>query len=211
MDITKIREEYAKASLLEVDAAADPYVQFGKWFDEALKAMVPLPNAMTLATNSLDHSPSARIVLLKGFDRHGFVFFTNYESRKGRELASDNRAALVFFWSELERQVRIEGTVSKVNAAESDEYYATRPLGSRLGAWASPQSQVLPDRATLERQMEEATRRHGDTPARPPHWGGYRLKPSQLEFWQGRTSRLHDRLSYVALPNGGWRIQRLAP
>lgn len=211
MDISKIREDYAKASLVEGDVAADPYVQFGKWFSEALKAEVPLPNAMTLATNSQDHSPSARIVLLKGFDQHGFVFFTNYDSRKGRELAGDNRAALVFFWSELERQVRIEGTVTKVDAAESDEYYATRPLGSRLGAWASPQSQVLPDRATLERQMEEATRRHGDRPARPPHWGGYRLKPSQLEFWQGRTSRLHDRLNYVALPGGGWKIQRLAP
>ena len=211
MDITKLREEYAKSSLLEADAAADPFVQFGKWFDEALKAEVPLPNAMTLATISLDHSPSARIVLLKGFDRHGFVFFTNYDSRKGRELAANGRAALVFFWSELERQLRIEGTVTRVDAADSDEYYATRPLGSLLGAWASLQSQVLPDRATLEQRMEEATRQHGDQPSRPPHWGGFRLKPSQLEFWQGRTSRLHDRLSYVALPDGSWKIRRLAP
>jgi len=211
MNITRLREEYAKASLDEGDAATCPYVQFGKWFDEALKARVALPNAMTLATSNLDHGPSARIVLLKGFDTHGFVFFTNYNSRKGRELAGDNRAALVFFWSELERQVRIEGTVSMVDAAESDEYFATRPLGSRLGAWASPQSQPLPDRATLERKLEEVTRRHGDQPSRPPHWGGYRLKPSQLEFWQGRPSRLHDRLSYAALPGGDWKIQRLAP
>jgi len=211
MDIAQLREEYAKAAFDEADAAPDPVEQFTKWFGEAVAAKVSVPNAMTLATVTPDNSPSARIVLLKGFDQNGFVFFTNYESRKGRELMVNGRAALVFFWSELERQVRIEGPVTKVASAESDEYFASRPLGARLGALASPQSQVLPDRAHLEARLAEVSRCYGDQPPRPQHWGGYRLAPVAFEFWQGRTSRLHDRLSYAALPGGGWTRQRLAP
>ena len=210
MDITSLRNEYARATLNEADAAADPFVQFSKWFDEALKSQVPLPNAMTLATVTDNGGPTARIVLLKEFDAQGFVFFTNYESRKGHDLARNDRASLLFFWSELERQVRIEGTVSKVSGAESDAYYPTRPLGSRLGAWASPQSEVLPGRTVLEQRLVEVTQRYGDNPPRPPHWGGYRLVPDSLEFWQGRTSRLHDRLRYRR-GEQGWTRERLAP
>lgn len=216
MDITSLREEYARSTLNETDAAADPFAQFSKWFDEALKSKVPVPNAMTLATVADNGGPTARIVLLKEFDPQGFVFFTNYESRKGRDLTRNPRASLLFFWAELERQVRIEGTVSKVNSAESDAYYPTRPIGARLGAWASPQSEVLPDRAVLEQRLAEMTRRYGDNPPRPPHWGGYRLVPDSLEFWQGRTSRLHDRLRYRRNAQGmpgslGWIRERLAP
>lgn len=211
MDIAQIREEYARTSFDETDALPDPIRQFAKWFDEATASQVPLPNAMTLATVGKDHRPSARIVLLKGFDDQGFVFFTNYESRKGRELEGNAHAALVFLWSQLERQVRIEGSVTRVDAAESDEYFATRPLGSRHGAIASPQSRVLPDRRSLEAKWAEVSQLHGDHPPRPAHWGGYRLRPVELEFWQGRSSRLHDRLNYVAVSGGGWKMQRLAP
>ena len=213
MDITLLRQEYARATLNEADAATEPFAQFSKWFDEALKSQVPVPNAMTLATIADSGGPTARVVLLKEFDTQGFVFFTNYDSRKGRDLARNPRAVLLFFWAELERQVRIEGTVSKVSEAESDAYYPTRPLGSRLGAWASPQSAVLPDRAVLEQRLAEMTQRFGDNPPRPPHWGGYRLAPDSVEFWQGRTSRLHDRLRYHRnVPDSvAWARERLAP
>lgn len=210
MDIARLREEYARAALNEADAAPDPLVQFGQWFQEAVRAKVPLPNAMTLATVGKDGAPAARVVLLKGLENGGFTFFTNYHSRKGRELAADARAALLFLWPDLERQVRIEGTTVKVSAADSDAYFASRPLGARLGAWASPQSEVLADRRSLEDMLAQATQAQGEEPPRPPHWGGYRLVPAAVEFWQGRTDRLHDRLRYRR-EGEGWVLERLAP
>jgi pyridoxamine 5'-phosphate oxidase len=177
---------------------------------EAIHAQVPEPTAMTLATVGEGERPSARIVLLKGVDPKGFVFYTNYESRKGRELAARPVAALTFLWKELERQVRIEGRVEKVSAEESDAYYGTRPLGSRIGAWASPQSEVLESRAWLEARWTDLASRHGDDPPRPPHWGGYRVMPDLVEFWQGRLSRLHDRIVYRR-DAGSWKVSRLAP
>ncbi len=215
--LAAIRSDYLRARLDEGDVASDPYVQFGKWFDEALKSELPAQNAMTLATAGADGAPDARIVLLKGFDagpgagKEGFVFYTNYASRKGRELAENFRATLLFFWAELERQVRIEGTVTKVTAAESDEYFVSRPLGSRLGALASPQSEVLHSRSILEARIEDMSARYGDNPPRPEHWGGYRVCPLAIEFWQGRPSRLHDRLLYTRQPDGSWKIERLSP
>lgn len=197
-------------SLNEADLAADPFTQFQHWFDEALRAEISTPNAMTLATTAADGSPSARIVLLKGIDHHGFVFYTNYQSRKGRELAANPRAALVFHWADLEREVRVEGMVEKVSATESDEYFASRPLPSRHAAIASPQSEVVASRALLEQKFAEAVDNHGGEPGRPAHWGGYRLKPVAVEFWQGRPSRLHDRLLYT-LTGDRWTIRRLAP
>lgn len=199
-----------RAGLAERDALPDPIKQFGHWFDAAVKSNLALPNAMTLASVTADGRPSARVVLLKGVDAQGFVFFTNYESRKGRELAAHPHACLVFCWKELERQVRVEGAIEKVPAADSDEYFATRPLGSRLGAWASPQSTVLPDRTSLEAKLAEVTLRYGEKPPRPPNWGGYRVLPETIEFWQGRQDRLHDRLLYTR-QGGGWKIERLAP
>jgi pyridoxamine 5'-phosphate oxidase len=208
--IAHLRKDYLKARFDEQDAAADPIDQFQRWFDEALRAEVPEANAMTLATASREGHPGARIVLLKGFDRRGFTFFTNYASRKGRELAENAYATLLFFWPELERQVRIDGAVDKVAGHESDEYYKVRPLGSRHGAWASAQSAVIPNREVLEESIARVAREMGEDPPRPPHWGGYRLAPSCFEFWQGRPSRLHDRLQYT--PRGGaWRIERLSP
>jgi len=211
MSIAHLRKEYTRERFDEADAASDPFTQFQRWFDEALKAQLPEPNAMTLATATAAGVPSARIVLLKEVSGDGFVFYTNYESRKGHELAANPQAALLFHWVELERQVRIEGVVGKVTGKESDEYYRVRPLGSRIGAWASIQSAVLQDRADLERKVEEATQRLGDDPPRPSHWGGYRLVPHALEFWQGRPSRLHDRLVYRRNDDGVWILERLSP
>ena len=210
-DIAGIRQEYMRESLDERDAADDPFVQFGSWFEEAVRAELPMVNAMTLATASADLQPAARIVLLKGVDPRGFVFYTHYDSRKGRELAENPRAALLFYWIELEREVRIEGRVEKTSFAESDEYFFTRPLGSRVAANASHQSSVVANREALEAQFLEVGRRYGEQPPRPEHWGGYRLVPEAMEFWQGRPNRLHDRLLYKRSPAGGWKIVRLAP
>jgi len=197
--------------LTEAGALDDPIAQFEAWYDEAVEAGVPLPNAMTLATVGADGRPSARVVLLKGVEDGGFVFFTNYESRKGRELAATPHAALVFHWSPFDRQVRVEGRVEKVSAEASDAYVATRPVGARLSSWASPQSEVVPDRAWLETRLAEMAARHGKNVPRPPHWGGYRVMPEEIELWQGRHDRLHDRLIYRRDAQGGWRRERLAP
>lgn len=210
MSIAALRREYMGESLNEADVAAEPFTQFQHWFDEVLRAELPTPNAMTLATVAADGAPAARIVLLKGIDHNGFVFYTNYHSRKGRELTANPRAALVFHWAELEREVRIEGTVGKVSAAESDEYFTSRPLGSRHAAIASPQSEVVANRAALEARFAAAAGDHGDSAPRPAHWGGYRLLPVAVEFWQGRPNRLHDRLLYT-LNGNRWTISRLAP
>jgi pyridoxamine 5'-phosphate oxidase len=206
-----LRTEYKRASLDERDVAPDPFTQFRRWFADAQGAQVPEPNAMSLCTVDEHGRPSARIVLLKEADARGFVFYTNQESRKGRELAARPQAALLFFWAELERQVRIEGAVEAVDDATADAYFRTRPRASRIGAWASPQSATLPDRAALEERFVEADRRFpGDEVPRPPRWGGYRVLPDAFEFWQGRRSRLHDRIAYVQ-EDSGWRIRRLAP
>src|ERR1051325_5528576 len=189
MKIADLRQEYMRAGLSEGDVARDPLAQFERWFDEALRAGVPLANAMTLATVDAAGAPSARIVLLKGVEQGGFTFYTNYASRKARELEARRAACLVFMWSQLERQVRIDGTVERVSAEESDAYFASRPLGARLSAWASPQSERVPERGTLERAMAEARARHGDAPPRPAHWGGYRVRAHAFEFWQGRADR----------------------
>lgn len=205
-----LRKSYERGDLDETSSADDPLHQFESWLEQAIKAQLPEPNAMTLATVGADGRPSTRIVLIKGVDARGLVWYTNYDSRKGRELAHDPRAALQFHWVELERVVRIEGQVEKVSAEQSDAYYATRPLDSRIGAWASPQSQPIASRAVLVANAAKAAARHGLNPPRPPHWGGYRLIPDRWEFWQGRRSRLHDRVRY-ALEAGRWVRQRLAP
>jgi pyridoxamine 5'-phosphate oxidase len=210
--IADLRQEYSAGGLSEEDAGHEPFALFRRWFDQAVAAGLPDPNAFTLATCTPDGWPSARVVLLKGLDGRGFTFFTNYDSRKGRELTANPRAAMVFLWQSLERQVRVEGTVETVSAAESDEYYAVRPLGSRLGAWASPQSAVIPDRAFLEKQHAELTARYPDgVVPRPPNWGGYRVLPRVIEFWQGRPSRLHDRIRFTRDESGAWVRDRLAP
>lgn len=210
MDIAALRKSYEKAELDEAASAADPLAQFQLWFDQALAAQVPEPNAMTLATVSPQGRPSTRVVLIKGFDARGIVWYTNYQSRKGQELAHSPMAALQFHWVELERVVRIEGRVEKTSAEESDAYYQSRPLDSRLGAWASPQSQVIASRAELVAAAAKAALVHALHPPRPPHWGGYRLLPDAWEFWQGRKSRLHDRLRY-RLDGQAWVRKRLAP
>lgn len=210
MNIADLRKSYERDELDEASSAADPLAQFRTWFDQALKAELPEPNAMTLATVGESGRPSTRVVLIKGFDERGLVWYTNYDSRKGRELAANGFAALQFHWVELERVVRIEGRVEKVGADESDAYYASRPLDSRLGAWASPQSQVITGRSVLVAAAAKAAITHGLSPSRPPHWGGYRLVPDAWEFWQGRKSRLHDRLRY-RLDQGLWLRERLAP
>jgi pyridoxamine 5'-phosphate oxidase len=208
--IADLRKSYERDELDENASAADPLDQFQTWFDQALKAELPEPNAMTLATVGADGRPSTRVVLIKGFDARGIVWYTNYDSRKGQELARHPWAALQFHWVELERVVRIEGAVEKVSAEESDTYFASRPLDSRLGAWASPQSQVIPSRSVLVTAAAQAAARHLLNPPRPPHWGGYRLQPDRWEFWQGRKSRLHDRLRY-RLDGSAWVRERLAP
>ncbi len=212
MQIADMRKEYAWGGLSEADAHADPIRQFEKWFQQALASQLPEPNAMTLATAATDGQPSARVVLLKAFDASGFTFFTNYDSRKGRELAENPRAALLFFWPELQRQIRIEGTVERMPEDDSDAYFRSRPLGSRLSAWASRQSEVIPSREFLEERVRALMQRFpdGETPC-PPHWGGYRLCPLCLEFWQGRPDRLHDRLRYRRTENHDWHLERLSP
>ncbi len=210
--IRRLRKEYALAGLSEADLAPEPFAQFDDWFAEALRAELSEPNAMTVATATRDGIPAARIVLLKSWDERGFVFYTNYEGQKGRELAENPQAALVFYWPEMERQIRIAGDVSRVAPEESDRYFDSRPLGSRLGALASPQSSVIPDRAALETRLRELTVTYQDEPpTRPADWGGYRVIPRTVEFWQGRPNRLHDRLRYRRDDGGAWIIERLAP
>lgn len=211
VNIADIRNEYMLSGLDEKDAAADPLEQFALWFDETIASGLLVPNALILATADAQGNPSARTVLLKGYDRNGFVFYTNYASRKGRELAIHPHACLLFSWQELQRQVHIEGPVEKVSAAESDEYFASRPLGSRVGAWASQQSEPVAGRAELEARFAEAQHRYGDSVPRPPHWGGYRVVPHTIEFWQGRQNRLHDRLRYRREDGAHWTMDRLAP
>lgn len=207
--IASLREDYRMAALGESDVDSDPLIQFSRWFDEALNAELPEANAMALATTGPGGQPTCRVVLLKGLEQGGFTFYTNYNSAKGEQIAADARVALTFLWYPIERQVRIEGIAEKVPGSESDEYFAQRPVGSQLGAWASPQSQVI-ERSALEQELARVTEQYGDQPPRPPHWGGYRVMPTMVEFWQGRRSRLHDRIRYQRA-EGGWVIDRLGP
>lgn len=210
--IADLRQEYSSQTLLEEDVENNPISQFKKWWQQAVSSEIIEPNAMTLATSSSDGLPSARIVLLKDFDENGFVFYTNYKSFKGLQLEENPKACLVFHWKELERQVRIVGIVNRVGKDVSEEYYHSRPIGSQVGAWASPQSQVIENREWLEHEFEKrkAEFENSEVPL-PPFWGGYLVKPVIIEFWQGRKSRLHDRIQYTLEENGGWKIERLAP
>jgi len=210
MDLAGLRRDYARESLSERDVAADPIAQFEKWFSQAQGAGSVEPNAMTLATSTPDGHPSARIVLLKGVDANGFVFFTDYRSRKGAELESNPHVSLCFWWGELQRQVRVTGTVARASREESDAYYRTRPHGSRIGAWASHQSAPLASREPLEREVARLEKLYPNDVPLPPHWGGYRVTPETIEFWQGRPSRLHDRIVYTR-EGGAWKIGRLSP
>jgi pyridoxamine 5'-phosphate oxidase len=210
--VARLRQEYTRAGLKESDADPNPTEQFRRWFDEALAADLHEPNAMTVATATPEGRPSARIVLLKGFDERGFVFYTNYEGRKSGELETNPYAALVFYWGELERQVRIEGRVSRVSEEESDAYFAGRPRGSQLGAWVSEQSRPVEGRSALEERLRELEAEYESREVpRPPFWGGYRVEPEVIEFWQGRENRLHDRLLYRRSDDEGWRRERLQP
>ena len=208
--IAQLRKNYTFGQLSETEVPRDPMPLFQLWFDQAVQAQCPEPNSMTLATADQAGNPSARIVLLKGADQNGFTFFTNYQSQKGHELAMRPQAALLFHWHELERQVRIKGIAEPVSATESDEYFHSRPAASRIGAWASPQSSTIPNREFLEQAEKRFQAEFGDTPPRPEHWGGYRIQPTEMEFWQGRPSRLHDRIHYK-LEGSSWKIERLAP
>ncbi|MDZ8134626.1 MAG: pyridoxamine 5'-phosphate oxidase [Nostoc sp. DedQUE04] len=210
--VAGLRKDYTLEGLSELEVELNPFIQFKKWFDQALAAQLPEPNAMTIATATPDGKPSARMVLLKDFDERGFTFFTNYNSHKGQELAENPQAALVFWWAELERQVRISGYVEKVSETESDQYFHSRPANSRLGAWVSNQSEVIESREVLERRLQEFQSKYENQEIfRPSHWGGLRVIPTEIEFWQGRPSRLHDRLLYSRLDNGTWKIERLSP
>lgn len=210
--IAQMRREYTQRALNKHDVHPNPVQQFQQWFDEAVRAQVPEPNAMTLSTVAPEGKPSARIVLLKGIEEASFVFFTNYQSRKGQELEANPQVALTFFWVELERQVRIEGTVHKASDERSTQYFHSRPRGSQLGAWVSSQSQKIADRSVLEQRLQEVTQKfEGQTVPKPPHWGGYVVAPQSMEFWQGRPSRLHDRILYTLQDNNHWIIERLAP
>ena len=210
--IADLRKDYSLQILLEKDLASNPMSQFAIWWDQVLKTEIVEPNAMTLATASSDGMPSARVVLLKGFDENGFVFYTNYKSYKAIQIDENPKACLVFFWKEIEKQVRVVGLVSKIPPYESDEYFASRPQGSRIGAWASPQSQVIESRDWLDIRNNELTKEMKNSKInRPGHWGGYVVKPIIVEFWQGRSSRLHDRIQYTLNDDGDWKIERLAP
>jgi pyridoxamine 5'-phosphate oxidase len=211
-DLNDLRREYAVGGLSEEDLEPAPVAMFRRWMLDAVRAGLYEPNAMVVSTADADGRPASRIVLLKGLSEQGFVFFTNYSSRKGEELTGNARAALLFPWQQLERQVRVEGPVLRLDEAENDDYFASRPRSAQIGAWASPQSQVVPDRATLDRRYEEMARRFGDGEVpRPSHWGGYRVEPDAVEFWQGRAGRMHDRLRYRRGRDGGWLTDRLAP
>src|ERR1019366_3672902 len=210
--IADIRRDYKLKSLNEADTDINPYVQFGKWWDEAVNSQIDEVNAITLATASKEGIPAARIVLLKGYDEQGFVFFTNYNSAKGKEIQENPNVALLFFWKELERQIRINGIIEKIDGKQSDDYFQSRPVGSRIGAWASPQSTVIENRGIIENNVLKYQEQFSsmDIP-RPQHWGGYVVKPIKIEFWQGRSNRLHDRIEYTLQTNGKWKRVRLAP
>ncbi len=210
-EIADLRRDYRLQTLNEEDVADNAIEQFTRWWNEAIASDIDEVNAMTLATLALDGMPSARIVLLKDYDERGFVFFTNYNSAKGKAIAAHPKAALVFFWKELERQIRVQGNVEKVSEQESDDYFSSRPVGSRIGAWSSPQSEVIESRHLLEDNVEKYTSEMKSGIPRPQHWGGYRVKPVSIEFWQGRSSRLHDRIEYRLQPDDSWKKVRLAP